>query len=274
MKNLTSYLLMLPAILVGALAMISFGVASSVWIQQILIWFIGTVISAVYLISYKNKKSREGNLVYILILLVLLILPFLFNDLDGVHRWLNLGPINLYIASIILPLLIILLWQIASNKREPYIIVTLLILLFQPDAGQLTAFAGVSVLLVWRSINNRLVIVLTTLVIALLVGFSWYFLDDLAPVPFVEQIIFLVADMGNVWLIIGILSLIMLLLPFFLYGRENIISLSLGIYFSLTMMVTFPGHFPMPVMGFGISPIIGYFIALTWLNISKYKKNC
>ena len=45
-----------------------------------------------------------------------------------------------------------------------------------------------------------------TLTIALGV-ISWVFLDDLAPVPYVEQIIFLVADLGIVWFILGVLSL-------------------------------------------------------------------
>ena len=61
-------------------------------------------------------------LVIPLLLVALLVLPFLFNDLDGVHRWLSFGPINLYIASIILPLLIIHLWKLALNNREDYVI--------------------------------------------------------------------------------------------------------------------------------------------------------
>ena len=68
---------------------------------------------------------------------------------------------------------------------------------------------------------------------------SWAFLDDLAPVPYVEHIIFLVVDLGTVWLFLGVLSLILLLSPFFLYSDKNIISLSLGVYFLMTMIVTF-----------------------------------
>ena len=37
----------------------------------------------------------------------------------------------------------------------------------------------------------------------------------------------------------------------------------------MTMIVTLVGHFPMPIMGYGISPIIGYLIAITWLNKNK-----
>lgn len=44
------------------------------------------------------------------------------------------------------------------------------------------------------------------------------------------------------------------------------ISLSLGIYFLVSILVTFFGNFPMPIMGYGGSPVIGYIIVITWLK--------
>jgi len=200
-------------------------------------------------------------------------LPFCFNDLDGVHRWLSFGPINLYIASIILPLLIIHLWKLALNNRECYVIglsfIAFVILLFHPDAGQLTAFAFATAIILWKKINNRMIKLLSITLTAALSIVSWVFLDDLAPVPYVEHIILLVADLGNVWFVLGILSLILLLSPFFFYGKKSIISLSLGVYFLMTMIVTLIDNFPMPIMGYGTSSIIGYLISITWLNTNK-----
>jgi hypothetical protein len=37
----------------------------------------------------------------------------------------------------------------------------------------------------------------------------------------------------------------------------------------MMMIVPFIGLFPMPVMGYGISPIIGYLISITWLHQNK-----
>ncbi len=137
------YILMFPAILIGALAMVDYGVPSSIWLQNIVIGIIGTVLCSVLLVMRKGKDSSFGKISHSIIILAILVLPFLSTDLDGVHRWLSIGPINLYIASIILPLLIIALWKV--NNRELYVIglifITLIVLLFQPDAGQLTAFA-------------------------------------------------------------------------------------------------------------------------------------
>ena len=109
--------------------------------------------------------------------MVLLVLPFFFNDLDGVHRWLTFGPINLYIASIILPLLIIHLWKLALNNRERYVLgltfITLVILLFHPDAGQLTAFACATAIILWKMISNRMIKLLCITLTAALGVVSW-----------------------------------------------------------------------------------------------------
>ncbi|MEH7075129.1 hypothetical protein [Neobacillus drentensis] len=264
---------MLPAILIGTFAMVSNGVASSIWIQNILIWLLGTVLGSSYLFRNKKRKLSIGNLLPTIVIIVLLVFPFLFNGLDGVHRWLTFGPINIYVASIILPLLIIHLYKLALNKHERYVIgllfITLLILFFHPDAGQLTAFACAAAIILWKTISKWIIKFFSLTFIAVFVIISWIFLDDLEPVPYAEDIIFLVADLGTVWFILGILSLILLLCPFFLNGNKNVISLSLGVYFLIAIIVTLFGNFPLPIMGYGISPVIGYFIAISWLKKNK-----
>lgn len=39
-------------------------------------------------------------------------------------------------------------------------------------------------------------------------------------------------------------------------------SLAFGVYVALTSVSPFWGTFPVPIMGYGVAPIIGYFIAL------------
>lgn len=269
-KNAISYFLMLPSIFIGILAMISSGVSSSIWIQNILIWLLGTVLGFIYLVCSKEKNSSKRNLLHTIVIIALLVFPFLFNGLDGVHRWLTFGPINIYIASIILPLLIIHLWKSALNHHELYVIgvtfFALVILLFHPDAGQVTAFACALAIILWKKIRNRLLKLIILIFTTAVVIISWVFLDDLAAVPYVEHIIFLAANMGDIWFILGILSLLLLLLPFFFFSKATIASLSLGVYFLIMIIVTFFGHFPMPIMGHGVSPVIGYLIAITWVN--------
>lgn len=267
LKNIIPYFFMCPAIFIGMIAMRSYGVSSSIWIQNIIIWILGSILGFVF---FTNTKQNQFSKMIGPTIIVLLIVPFWFNGTDGIHRWIQIGPLNFYVASIFLPILLIYLWKRLGNKHYIYVtglnFVVLAILLFQPDAGQVTAFACATTILFWNKLNNKLLNLLNLTINTTTVILSWIFLDDLAAVPYVEHIIFLVKDMGVFWFILGLLSLLLLLFPFFFYRKVTTISLTLGIYFLVMMFVTFFGHFPMPIMGYGISPIIGYLIAVTYLN--------
>jgi len=261
---------MLPSIFIGIIAMKSYGVSSNIWLQNLLIWLLGTVFGFIYLTRSKEKHSSKGNLLHTIVIVALIVSPLLFHRLDGIHRWLHLGPINIYIASIILPLLIIHVWKLAINHHEFHVIgvtvLVLIILLFHPDAGQTTALACALAIILWKKISNSWLKLITLAFIIAVVVISWIFLDELAGVPYVEHIIFLVADLGKTWFFLGILSLALLLFPFLIFSKATIVSLSLGIYFFIMMIVTYFGNFPMPVMGYGISPVIGYLISITWVT--------
>ena len=88
--------------------------------------------------------------------------------------------------------------------------------------------------------------------------------DRLPPVPHVEGILTLVASTGIPWAVLGLASLLLLPLPFFAsFARSrNHVALALGIYVAMTVLAPLWGTFPVPVMGYGASPILGYFIAL------------
>lgn len=270
LKDTISYFLMFPAILIGMLAMISYDVSLSIWMQNIIIWMVGSILGCVFLTKTKQIQFSKLIARRPIIMIALLIAPFWFNGLDGIHRWILIGPLNFYVASIVLPLLLINLWKLLENKHYVYIVglnfVALIILLFQPDAGQVTAFACATTLLLWHKMNNKLLKLCNLIFTTTIVILSWIFLDDLAAVPYVEHILFIVKDMGIKWFIFGLMSLLLLLFPFFFNGNRTTISLTLGVYFLVMMLVTFFGHFPMPIMGYGISPIIGYIIAITYLN--------
>ena len=270
LKVILPYLLMFPSILIGSLAMISYGVSSSIWMQNFIIWILGSIIGIILIHKTKQMQSSKSIHQRSIMIIILLVAPFLFKGIDGIQRWIQIGPLNFYVASILLPLLLIYLWKLVENNRYVYVIgvnfIVLFILLLHPDAGQVTAFACASSMLCWTKIKNRLLNFLNLTMITTIVIISWIFLDDLAAVPYVEHIIFLVKDMGILWFLFGLISLILLLFPFFFYRKVTTISLTLGVYFLVMMLVTFFGHFPMPIMGYGISPVVGYIISITYLN--------
>jgi hypothetical protein len=61
-----------------------------------------------------------------------------------------------------------------------------------------------------------------------------------------------------------VVSLLVLPLPFFLAGRGagKHAGLALAVYITITLLAPFVGSFPVPVMGYGVSPILGYLVGL------------
>lgn len=72
--------------------------------------------------------------------------------------------------------------------------------------------------------------------------------------------------MGSMWLTMGMISLIILPIPFILFPPKNLRlpSICLGLYFIIISASTLLGNFPVILRGYGVSLIIGYFIAITW----------
>lgn len=77
-------------------------------------------------------------------------------------------------------------------------------------------------------------------------------------------IVGLAADFGIVWGIAAVASLLLLPAPFFAVrqGDDARLALALSVYVAVTILVTALGAFPVPVLGYGASPIIGYFLAV------------
>lgn len=269
MKRL--YLIPLPSIIIGTVAMYMNGVSTIIWIQNILASLI-----AVLFLEFVSLKSKFIGSIYIIPLaILLLLLTFLDLGLKGIHRWVSIGPLRFYVASIVLPLLIIGLWKISkkSNWRTPTIITVgvSLLLALQPDASQTTAFIISMAIILFNKTSNSIYRLIVSGVFSIIIILSWLYLDNLPPVPYVEGIVNMVANMGVVWLILGITSLAILPLPFFLFPPQNtkLPSNCLGVYFIIILISTLFGNFPVPIMGYGISPIIGYFVAIAWLINDK-----
>lgn len=59
-------------------------------------------------------------------------------------------------------------------------------------------------------------------------------------------------------------ALMLLPVPFFAawHRRRGLVTLAIGVYVALTLLAPAWGTYPVPIMGSGASPIVGYFVAL------------
>jgi cell division protein FtsW (lipid II flippase) len=257
-----------PALVVGVLTMRMSDVPAGVWGQNIAAWAVGTLLClGIWRTRTRSGRGRWFDFAAVLTLGALaatLVAP----GVDGVHRWVPLGPLRLHAAAVFLPLLLVGM-QGLSQARGWWVsagvaVGVALLLLLQPDAAQATAFAAGSLVLLLPLARRDPLRVICLLSLPLLAGLTWLRRDPLAPVAYVEGIVGLAAGLGAGWAVAAAVSLLVLPVPFVLAGRGagKHAGLALGTYVTITVLAAFLGNFPVPVMGYGISPIIGYFAGL------------
>lgn len=218
------------------------------------------------------------------------------DGIEGVRRWLRVGPLLLHPSALFCPVLLAL----ATRWIRMYPVPTLLVLLAaqaihvaQPDAGQATAFGAATAVLVLGRLSPSGVGP-GAAVIALLaasIGASWIRSDPLAPAPFVEDIVGRAFELGALPGVLALGSLLPLFIAPFLARpaeagaseggvgltraagwvaplRRMVLSdgLVLAVYLVGSALVVLAGEFPVPVLGFGASPVLGAFLGLAALR--------
>jgi cell division protein FtsW (lipid II flippase) len=264
----------LVAIAAGCVAMAESGVAPSSWLRSVVAWIVGGVL-AWLLARYGGPRSAStgGGLVTT----AALIATLFASPVDGVHRWLDIGPLHINAAALFLPALIVGLATvgIARPMGLAIALLTATILLAQPDASQLTAFAIAASILVARSAPATVAQrwkALALLIAAVFAIWGWMRPDALQPVAEVEQIFAMCAAVSPILAFIAGLALAAAALaplarssPTGHPARDAAIALSA--YFVAVSIVPFFGWFPVPLVGLGMSFPVGWWFGMGLLLV-------
>ena len=239
-------------------------VPASIWMRNLIGWGVGLV-AAVGLASLAGKRTAT----VLLGLSAVLVAASLFGPAQqGVHRWLAVGPLSINLALLMLPMAVVALdWTRERASSWGLALAILGLLVLQPDASQAMAFAGALVLIALRAPFSPPVRVGLVTVTAGLAAFSWLRPDPLAPVPEVEEIVALALGITPVLAVAAVVLIVATsLAPMLgtrLAGARSFgTGLPLSAYFLLTAGMTIFGAFPMPLLGIGMSPIVGF-----WLGV-------
>lgn len=190
--------------------------------------------------------------------------------LQDVHRWLALGSLRLHASALVMPALLVCVAG-SPPPRQLLLLVMQAVHLAQPDAGQATAVAAASVVIAARGPERTIPRVCAALSVAAAVA-TWLRADPLPPAPFVEDIVGRAFGIAP-W--VGCLALASVAAPLAAFRVERGDDVSpttkaaagaLTAYFTATLLVTIVGRFPVPLLGFGISPIVGAFLGLAALR--------
>jgi cell division protein FtsW (lipid II flippase) len=190
-------------------------------------------------------------------------------DQSGVRRWVDLGPLQINVAGLVLPGVIVCLGSLGVTAHISLAIAALIgsILLLQPDASQATAFLVAMIFLLARANGSTATKLVASAAATALALATWYQPDPLEPVAEVEQIFSLLHEISPVLSVIAgiglaVSSLSPLLHRNRFHGRDADIAYALAIYFCLCALAPVVGAFPVPLVGLGMSFPPGY-----WLGI-------
>ncbi|MGQ3889936.1 hypothetical protein ACQUW5_13000 [Legionella sp. CNM-1927-20] len=233
------------------------------------------------LIAYKLKIRFERNIITVSFISFILIgISFLFSGIDG-HRWIFAGNIPLDISMLIAPITLYLISK-SLNQRKFFAVLLAtsigLLLVAQPDAGQTTAFGfGAAIIFLFTRSLSYLIRLFVFIIISAIIILAWCQPDALPAINQVELIVRLALKMGILGILGIIVTLFLLIAPLILALKQQkkvddadrILALAYMGYFLTQFIVTGLGNFPVPIIGAGAAPVLGWYIILGFLIVNK-----
>lgn len=247
----------LPATVLGVAAMVADGISPMMWGQQIAAYLVFPCLALLLGGAFRRIPASVRTAA----LMLFLCSTLLGTEVGGAKRWLDLGLFNVNAAMLVLPALIFLMHGMKSPW--PAMLCAAAVLSAQPDLSQLAAFSAAALFVLWKHRKQRIwsaaSLVLMSVSIIMCMGRP----TAIEPVSYCEGVLPLLGSMSILLLAAGYLALA--LVPGFLayrFCREGgIWLLSLAVYYGMIMLFSLSGAYPVPFMGFGLSPFAGYWFA-------------
>jgi hypothetical protein len=253
-------LLSLLTVAIGCAIAAAHGVPTGSWARNLVAWGVGA--GAAWAIG-----RRPGVLPWFLLAAPVALAGTLLNaSVDGVHRWIDIGPLHINAAAMMLPAAVVAL---AALRDRPWswmlAAASLALLVLQPDASQATAF-GAGMIVVLATLRAPAAVRAGGAAATLLaVVAAWMRPDPLAPVPEVEEII----GVAWTWSPLAAVAAVALLAATALWpmriaasapGDARTAALALTACLVATALAPFLGAFPVPLVGVGMSPVLGFWL--------------
>jgi Cell cycle protein len=254
----------LPAIGVGAVVARESHVPVAAFLPNLVALVVGGAAALCFLRVSSNTQHRLLRWLSVagfLAIAATLVGP----GIEGVHRWLSVGSFRLNASAAFLPWILGGLASQAPRDRALALALALAVQIIhfaQPDAAQATALAvGMMPFLAdGRLAHGRAGrgVGAASLVVA---ACTWMRADPLLAVDHVERIIVLASSQSmTAW---AVAAMIALFAPMVLAVRTRAamakrLRLAFSLYLGALVGVTFFGNYPVPVMGAGAGPVLGW----------------
>lgn len=257
--------LALATVLLGALTCHLSGVTPGSWARNLVAWGVGLLAAAG--IAFGLLSRPAPSLAVLALAFAAVAATFAGAAQEGVHRWIDLGPLHVNLAFVVLPAAVVALGLSAGRWAWIVAFGLLGLLVVQPDASQATALAAGLVVVAWRAdAPVRLRASLIGLAV-MLAAASWLRPDPLTAVPEVEEIVALALGLspalgGAAVVAFGLTAAVPAWTTRSAATPASTAGLALSAYLLATGLMTVLGSFPMPLLGVGMSPVLGF-----WLGV-------
>jgi cell division protein FtsW (lipid II flippase) len=261
----------LPATAVGAVVASLHGVALAAFLPNALAHVLGALGALALWSSTPEGQRRAARwlpLAASLAIAATLVMP----DLEGVRRWLPLGPLRVNASAALLPWLFFGLISAEPQVRIRAVVLACgvqLVHLAQPDAAQATALAAAALPLLAAGtvVGRRAGIPVAALLVGLAAA-AWMRPDALPAIDYVERIFALAGASGPWWSAAAGMATFGLLVPAMIaMRRPKAAEVQLGAGFALyacaAIGATFFGSYPVPVLGAGAGPVLGWYAMIS-----------
>lgn len=253
------------SVALGAYICAEMGVPSALWVRNLAAWGVGALAALAIALTFRAAMLHVALWAAPLGLL----LTFLSPAQEGAHRWVDVGPLYVNAAMLLLPAMIVAVAMLSRRFVWAWAppLVCLVLLVLQPDASQATALALVVVTLAATStlpVWARLAIVAAAGVLGVL---AWFQPDPLAPVPEVEEILRIGMRVAPIAAGLALACVAATALCFG-FTQPHVseptrgATVALSVCFLAWIVTTYFGAFPVPWVGIGLSPIVG-----AWLGV-------
>jgi cell division protein FtsW (lipid II flippase) len=253
----------LAAVAAGAATLAATGLPAGSWLRNPAAWVLGALLGSAVAAGSGGPRLRTA---FLLAAPIGLAATFLAAPVDGIHRWIDIGPLHVNVAALLLPPMIVAAARagIAAPLAAGAAAATAALLALQPDASQASAFAAAIALLLLRTRARPGVRAGLAIALAGTVAAAWLRPDTLQPVAEVEGIF------GLAWTVAPVLAGLAAValaaaaaapLPA-RRGKDEGAALALCAYFAVTALAPLAGAYPVPLVGLGMSFPVGW-----WLGV-------
>ncbi len=201
--------------------------------------------------------------------LLVLASTLLAPGIEGMRRWHELGPLRVHPSALLVPTLLVFATGFVRHRGAAHAVLLAVqaVHCAQPDAGQATALGCGALGMLFADERKRARLPLAALYSAS-IAVCWLRADPLPPAPFVEDIVSHAFELGVFAGMAAALSLALLVASPVVEraGRSLPATYALVGYFAGSVLAPVFGEFPVPLLGFGTSPVVGAFVGLATLT--------